>query len=248
MTNLHFGTGKSKELGKLTRELGFKKAGVIVDKGVFNHPQVKKAIKSLKDAKLKLKVFKNTAVEPTYDYLDKFKKQFLRKNFDCLIGIGGGSTLDLTKGVATLIKNPGKAILYRGFPKLKKHPLPVIAIPTTAGTGSEVTYNAVFTDSEQKKKLGINSEYNYPVLAIVDPLMTVDCPKHVTVSSGADALVHTLESYVHKNHTPISRMLSKEAFRLLYNNLWKVFYKLGMHNFGKILSCFCEMVISGSRF
>ena len=221
-THLQFGVDICAELGKFAEELGYQNLGVIVDSGIFNHPQVKKTIMSLKAAGLKFKVFKNTAVEPTYDYLDKFKKKFIRKDFQCLVGIGGGSTLDLTKGIATLIKNPGPAINYRGFPKLKKRPLPVIAIPTTAGTGSEVTYNAVFTDSKQKKKLGINSEFNYPVLAIIDPLMTMDCPKQVTVSSGVDALVHTLESYVHKNHTPISRIYSKEAFRLLYNNLWKV--------------------------
>ncbi|MEW6680124.1 MAG: iron-containing alcohol dehydrogenase, partial [bacterium] len=193
-----------------------------IDQGVFNHPQVIKALDDVKKVVLTRDIYKNVSVEPDYDYLEDFKRQFVGKTYDCLIGIGGGSTLDLAKGIAVLLTNKGEAISFRGFPELKNRPLPVIALPTTAGTGSEVTYNAVFTDSKQKKKLGINSILNFPVCAIIDPLLTVNCPKSVTVSSGCDALVHTLESYVHKNHTIISRMYSIEAFRLLFNGLMKV--------------------------
>lgn len=221
-THLVMGEKASSQLGILIAERGFKKIGLIIDKNVGKHKQTKEAIQSLEDKDIVYQIFETEGVEPDYDYLDTFKIQFLDKGFDCLVGIGGGSILDLTKGIATLVTNPGEAISFRGFPKLKYYPLAVIAIPTTAGTGSEVTFNAVFVDNKNKKKLGINSEYNYPVLAIVDPLFTVDCPKSVTVSSGADALVHTLESYVHKNHTPISRMYSREAFYLLYNNLTRV--------------------------
>lgn len=222
LTNLRVGVDAVKELGNFLKELGYQKLGVIVDHGIRTHDQTKKALESLKAAGVEHHLFENTAVEPDYDYLESFRRHFMDKGFDCLVGIGGGSALDLTKGVATLITNKGMAISYRGFPKLPNRPIPVIAIPTTAGTGSEVTYNAVFTDSHEKRKLGINSEYNYPVLSIIDPLFTVGCPKSVTVSSGCDALVHTLESYVHKNHTPLSRMYSQEAFGLLFNNLMKV--------------------------
>ncbi|MFC1510852.1 iron-containing alcohol dehydrogenase family protein [Candidatus Margulisiibacteriota bacterium] len=221
-TNLRYGVSESEKLGEEIKALGFLKPGVIIDQGVFEHPQTMKILGSMKNAGLSFEVFKNNAVEPDYDFLDLFKKNFANKDFDCLVGVGGGSVLDLTKAMATLITNPGPAVNYKGFPDLNNRPLPVIAVPTTAGTGSEVTYNAVFTDSKLKKKLGINSELNYPVLSVIDPLFTVGCPKSVTVSAGCDALVHTLESYVHKNNTPLSRMLSKEAFRLLFNNLNKV--------------------------
>ena len=222
LTNLRVGVDAVKELGSLIKEMEYRKLGVIIDKGVRNHSQTKKALESLRGSGFDHEIFENAAVEPDYDYLDSLRRNFMDKGFDCLIGIGGGSVLDLTKGVATLITNRGPAISYRGFPKLENRPVPVIAIPTTAGTGSEVTYNAVFTDSHEKRKLGINSEYNYPVLAIIDPLFTVNCPKSVTVSSGCDALVHALESYLHIRHTPLSRMYSREAFRLLFNNLMKV--------------------------
>lgn len=221
-TNLHFGIGESEKLGDAIKNLGYSKIASIVDHGVFDHSQVRKTLDSIKMAGIFLDIYKNESAEPTYDYLDLFKKQFAGKNYDCLVGIGGGSTLDLTKGMATLLNNEGPAISYRGFPKLKNNPLPVVVVPTTAGTGSEVTYNAVFTDSREKKKLGINSTLNFPVCAVIDPLITVNCPKHVTVSSGCDALVHTLESYVHKDHTVVSRMYSEQAFRLLYNGLAKV--------------------------
>lgn len=221
-TNLCFGAGEGENLGQKIKELGFNKVAAIVDQGVAAQTVVISALESITKAGLEVAIFINSAVEPDYDFLESYKKQFLGQGFQCLVGIGGGSTLDLAKGIATLVTNPGEAISFRGFPKLMNRPLPVVAIPTTAGTGSEVTFNAVFTDSKQKKKLGINSEYNFPVLAIIDPLFTVGCPKSVTVSSGADALVHTLESYVHKNHTPLSRLYSKEAFRLLFNNLMKV--------------------------
>lgn len=219
-TNLKYGAGQSEKIAEHIKDLGCQKVAVIIDKGVVNNTQIKKALDALKmSGRAPVDIYVNESVEPTYDYLEEFRKQFLGKGYDCMLGIGGGSALDLTKGIATLVTNEGTALSFRGFPKLKNRPLPVIAIPTTAGTGSEVTYNAVFTDSKEKKKLGINSTLNFPVLAIIDPLIYVGTPEKVAVSSGCDALVHTLESYVHKNHTPVSRMFSKEAFRLLFNNL-----------------------------
>src|SRR5208282_4918269 len=218
-TNLRYGVGESEKLGEEASELGFSSAAAIVDQAVAAHPQVVKALQSVRDRGLTLDVFRSSEPEPSYRYLDSFKKQFEGKDYDCLIGIGGGSAMDLAKGIAVLLTNPGAAISFRGFPKLKNKPLPIIAIPTTAGTGSEVTYNAVFTDTDQQKKLGINSLLNFPVAAIIDPLMTADCPVSVSISSGSDALVHTLESFVHKDHTPVSRLYSIEAFRLLYHNL-----------------------------
>ena len=225
-TDLRFGNGQSEKLPEYIKELGYQKVAVIIDKGVIQNTQIQKVLEALKKSVITPRdIYTNESVEPTYDYLEEFKKQFKGKGYDCLIGIGGGSVLDLTKGIATLVANEGDAISFRGFPKLKNKPLPVIAIPTTAGTGSEVTYNAVFTDSKEKKKLGINSTLNFPVLAIIDPLIYVGTPDSVAVSSGCDALVHTLESYVHKNNTPISRMFSKEAFKLLFNNLNKLHEK-----------------------
>lgn len=121
-----------------------------------------------------------------------------------------------------MVVNPGKAINYRGFPTDINIPLPVIAIPTTAGTASEVTFNAVFINLEEKKKLGINTTHNFPALAILDPRVLLGCPKGVTLSSGMDALTHALESYVACQSNYLTRIFAREAFKLIFINLPKV--------------------------
>ena len=221
-TNMKFGIGLVQNLNEVLKEYNIKKTGIIIDQGVYNNKLIKRMLGKVKNDGVLAKVYKNSVSEPDYDYLDKYKSNFKGWEPDCLVGIGGGSTLDLTKGMAVLLKNHGPAIKYRGFPQLKFKPIPVIAIPTTAGTGSEVTYNAVFTDTKEKRKLGINSKLNYPICAILDPLLVSGCPKSVMISSGMDALTHALESFVAKNATPISRVCSKEAFKLIFNSLGRV--------------------------
>lgn len=224
-TKTMFGQGVFKQLPELVREMGFKRTGVIIDPAVYKNRNVKKVLQNLSmHNKVTIHVY-GLKGEPTYEYLDKIEGVFKKGNkcvVDCFIGIGGGSVMDFAKGLATLAKNSGPAIKYRGFPVGIKPSVPVIAVPTTSGTGSEVVYNAVFVDTSEKKKLGINTENNYPVLSLLDPELTLSCPKSVTVSSGLDALVHTLESFVCVKATPISRFYAKEAFNLIINNLLKV--------------------------
>ncbi len=217
-TNLRVGAGESAKLGEELADLGFARPAAIMDASLVENPVVRAALAGV-EGKMPLAVFSNTAREPDYDFLQAFFGKNLKgTGFDVLIGVGGGSTMDLAKGAAVLMTNAGAALSFRGFPKLSHRPAAVVALPTTAGTGSEVTYNAVFTDSQGKKKLGINSPQNFPVAAIIDPLLLAGAPRAVALSSGADALVHTLESFVHKNHTAVSRPLSAEAFRLLFGN------------------------------
>lgn len=160
--------------------------------------------------------------EPTYQYLDRISYQVRGRDdssIDSIVGIGGGSVLDTAKALATLAANPGEALQYRGFPTNIARPLPNIAVPTTAGTGSEVAYNAVFTDERERKKLGINSLLNYPVVSILDPKCIIGAPRSVIVSSGLDALVHTLEGFTSRKATSVSRVLSREAFRRVIAHL-----------------------------
>lgn len=221
-THMCFGEGSSKELGKILAEKGIKRVGFIVDTGVFPTDAVKQTIEETKKHCSVEKVFENKVSEPTYDQLDEIRAQFKETMIDAVVGIGGGSTLDISKGIATLMKNSGKALEYRGFNVQKVPSLPVIAIPTTAGTGSEVTPYAVFTDTNEQRKFGINSDYNYPKIAVLDPLMTISCPIKPTVSAGIDALVHTVESYVAKGATETSRVFATAAFPLIFNNLPKL--------------------------
>jgi alcohol dehydrogenase class IV len=191
---------------------------VVLDSALRDNPHVQDLLKRVGAVTDDLKVVENAAAEPTYDYLEEFRGSF-DAHLDLMVGIGGGSTLDLTKAVSVLVTNPGPAISYRGFDLIREPGVPVVAIPTTAGTGSEVTPNAVFTDSRERRKLGINTALYVPVLALLDPYMTLSCPRSVTVSSGMDALVHAVESYVTRAATPASRMFSREAFRAIAPNL-----------------------------
>lgn len=222
-TDMRFGIGISGKAGELLAGYNLGRVCLVIDSGVSkNNKVVSDFIQSLKPSFEIVRIFENKAGEPDYDYLDDCMAELAGAEFESLIAVGGGSTIDLTKGIAILKKNPGKAINYRGFDLVKNPALPVIALPTTAGTGSEVTPNAVFIDTKQKRKLGINTEYVRPMLAILDPLLTLSCPRAVTVSAGMDALTHALESFIAKKATPISRMFSKEAFSLVFNSLPKI--------------------------
>ncbi len=222
-TDMRFGTGISGKAGELLAGYKPGRLCLVIDSGVLkNNRVVSDFIQSLKPSFEIVRIFENKAGEPDYDYLDNCMAELAGVEFESLIAVGGGSTLDLAKGIAVLKRNPGKAISYRGFDLVKNPALPVIALPTTAGTGSEATPNAVFIDSQQKRKLGINTEYVRPILAILDPLLTLSCPRAVTVSAGMDALTHSMESFVAKKATPTSRMFSKEAFSLVFNSLHKI--------------------------
>ena len=224
-TKTKFGKDIFKDLPNIISDMGYKSIGIVIDSAVYRNDKVKAVIKECSDRFNSILHLYKLKGEPTYDYLDEAKKEFIEKGkskVDCFIGIGGGSCMDFAKGLATLANNDGPAIKYRGFPTDINPSVPVIAIPTTSGTGSELAYNAVFVETKEKKKLGINTENNYPVLAILDPALTTSCQKSVTVSSGLDALVHTLESFVSKKANAMSRFYSKEAFGLIINNLKEV--------------------------
>jgi alcohol dehydrogenase class IV len=170
--------------------------------------------------------------EPDYDYLDEVSKEARNLPCDLIIAIGGGSTLDLAKAVSILLTNPGSGLDYRGFDKVQVPGIPLMAIPTTAGTGSEVTINAVFTNKQENKKLGINGSFMNAKYAVLDPHFTCTAPLKVSVSAGVDAMVHVLESFVTSNAPPtnytfsqrqnsnfVTQNFAREAFSLLYHNL-----------------------------
>ncbi len=222
-TELLSGDGIAGELPKCLKGYSWNKIGLIVDKGLYENSSYSKKITELLKTQMEsVTLLINEMPEPTYDYLDEVKSDFKVHNLDCFVGIGGGSTLDLTKGLATLKTNEGEAIKYRGFGKVKNIPLPVVALPSTAGTGSEVTPYAVFIDTLEKWKFGINTEYNYPRLGLYDPAFLDSCPLKIFASAGMDAMTHTLESFAAKNATFLSRMYSLQAFQLLFGNLKKI--------------------------
>lgn len=205
----------------LLRTNSFHEVIVIVDKGVAQISQYWTELRDVLDKTFNLYVIiAETDSEPTYAYLDEVVNVVRkRKVVDVIIGIGGGSTLDLTKAVAALRNNPGNSIEYRGFDKVMNPAVPTVCIPTTAGTGSEATLNAVFTDLNESKKLGINGKNMFATYSVLDARWTEGCPKSVALSSGLDALVHSLESFVTWKSTEVTRQFSKLAMSLIIENL-----------------------------
>lgn len=217
-TNLRFGPGQALKLPDLLKERGWSRPALVVDAGLAQSPAWQAVEAKLEGVVARLVT---PIMEPTYDDLDEARKTFEGTDPDVFIVAGGGSVLDLGKALSVLHTNPGPALSYRGFNLIKNPGPPVVAIPTTAGTGSEVTPNAVFIDTKEQRKFGINTDMYLPKLAILDPELTVSCPRSVTISSGMDALVHSHESFVSKRATPMTRLLATEGFKLVFNNLEK---------------------------
>jgi alcohol dehydrogenase class IV len=217
-TDVRAGEGSAAEAVEYARRRGSRRVAVVLDAGAGANEHARRLVDGLRDTVDFVQVLESDAVEPDYDYLEEFRG-LPEADLDLMVGIGGGSTLDLAKALSVLVSNPGPAISYRGFDLVERPGVPLVAVPTTAGTGSEVTPNAVFTDLAEGRKLGINTSLYLPKLAVLDPLLTLSCPRSVTVSAGLDALVHAVESFVAAGATPFSRVYSREAFRLLVPNL-----------------------------
>jgi phosphonate metabolism-associated iron-containing alcohol dehydrogenase len=151
--------------------------------------------------------------------------QFLKdEECDLVIGLGGGSAIDTAKAISVLAKNPGPAEEYlSGERKILNRRLPLIAIPTTAGTGTEVTPAASITSEKSKRKISLTHEYVHPDVAIVDPVLTATMPKFVTATTGLDALSQCIEAYWSKNRTPISDIFALNGAKLIFENLTKAF-------------------------
>ena len=210
-------------LNKYIFQKKFSKIALILDKNLKNYVYFKNVINKIKKKhKIKKIYYYSEIGEPSYQFLEKEKKNFKFKNkakFDLFISIGGGSTIDFSKGLAVVSKNPGNALKYMGFPVLRNKPVPIIAIPTNCSTGSEVTFNAVFTDKKNKKKLGINSKYNYPILSIYDPKLVGLANDQIIFYSSCASLMRALETYVSRDSNIITKFYSKKSFFLITENL-----------------------------
>lgn len=196
--------------------------GLLIDQNVARIAKVKTLIDDLtKRVKLCPKFI--VSQEPTTDLVDQATAEFRGGKLDLFIGIGGGSTLDLAKAVSVMAVNPGNVTDYHGTGKEITAGIKKIMIPTTAGTGSEVTPGAVLVNPRTFFKRALGGWHVCPDYAILDASLTFSMPDFVTASTGMDALTHTIESYTAKCANRITRMYSREAFSLIFNNLPKAF-------------------------
>ncbi|KIX14160.1 iron-containing alcohol dehydrogenase [Dethiosulfatarculus sandiegensis] len=216
-----FGQGCASELGAEAKLLGAKSVLVVVDPNVLEAGVAEPALKSLEDAGLETTVFSGLTREPEPAEADEAAQAGRGAMADVVVGIGGGSALDMAKAASVLLTNPGKAVDYVGLDLVKEPGKPVICLPTTAGTGSEVTFTAVFTRRSDKFKGGINGRFLYPHTAMLDPLLTVTCPEYVTATTGIDALTHAMEAYTSLAANPISDNNALIAIALIGENLRK---------------------------
>jgi alcohol dehydrogenase class IV len=157
----------------------------------------------------------NILPEPTVENIEQEFEAIANKNYDVLIGIGGGSALDATKILSVLKTNDESIEQLLGTDLVKNPGLPTVLIPTTSGTGSEVTPNAIVTLPDQELKIGIVSRYLLPALVILDPILTLGLPKPITAATGMDAFTHSIESFISNKANPISDMFALESIRLI---------------------------------
>ena len=157
--------------------------------------------------------------EPSYELLSSLIEEFDLDMIDGVVSIGGGSTMDIGKGIALLANNRCEPKELKGFPEGLNNPLPHITIPSVLGSGSEASFNAVFVDEAEGRKLGINSINNFPALVLVDPNLTMSAPMSAVISSALDSMVHCVDSFGSVKATPVSKMFSVEGFKNAWNFL-----------------------------
>jgi alcohol dehydrogenase len=221
-TRVVFGEGSLGRLGDLARDLGFKRTLLVADGGLVSVGYVAEAEKSLRSAGIETLLFHDFDVNPDSLMVERgraFAEQF---GPDSLIALGGGSSMDCAKGINFLLTNGGRMRDYWGFGKASKPMLPMIAIPTTTGTGSEAQSYALISDAETHVKMACGDPKAAFKVALLDPLLTVSQPFSVTATAGYDAISHAVETYVTIQRSPFSEMLSREAWRLLESNYERV--------------------------
>lgn len=213
-TKVKFGVGVSSEAGEEIRKLNGQKVMVVADPGVVAAGLLNGILLSLKKADLPHVVFDEVEVNATLSTVLKASELQKRENCDFLLCIGGGSTIDTGKGVGCLATNPGPLPDYKGSEKYHVPPLPSIAIPTTAGTGSELSFGAVLYDEDRDYKFSFRSAMQIPKVALLDPSLLKSLPPSVAAATGMDALSHCVEAFVSKCSTHLTDAYCRENFYL----------------------------------
>ncbi len=214
-----FGNGSIKFLASCALRLGAKRVFLVSDKGLESCGWVKQVIDLLKDAKLECIYFNDLTANPRDTQVHRGAELYLEHNADVIIGLGGGSPIDAAKGIATIVSNGGKVSDYEGANRIS-HPLPpMIFIPTTAGSGSDVSQYAIISDKEREVKMAIISRSLVPNISIIDPDLLVTKSRKLILASGVDALAHAIESYISRLASPFTEPQALNAIKLIAENL-----------------------------
>ena len=213
-TDLVIGVNEALKLSDHLAPLSVQKPGIIYDANITGSLYFQEVLKNLTSAYTNAVVYCNEfGGEPTYGHLENVAEYFRSNPPDAIVAIGGGSTLDLGKGVALLLTNAVPALSLKGFPSGVNEPLPLVTVPSLLGSGAEVSFNAVFIDEVEGRKLGINSRKNFPKKAVIDPQLSMTAPLESVIASAMDSLVHCVDSFGSIKHTAFSRIFSVEGFQ-----------------------------------
>lgn len=218
-TDIHFGLGIVNTLPERVKALGGHGVFLVTDTGIRQSGILDRIVALLEAESIPVSVCDRVVPDSGSNLIDTAASELKNAGSDVVVGLGGGSSLDTAKAIAALATNPGSCLDYAGLHKLRNKPLSVIAIPTTAGTGSEVTLWSVFTDEGKEMKTAIGSFFLYPSVALCDPELTLGLPAHLTAATGMDALGHAIECYTNNACQPISAALALRAIELIGSRL-----------------------------
>ena len=228
----YFGFGAREVLLDELKDRGYKRVFLVSDKSLVDAGVTDKVMNILEEGKVRYELYDDVKPNPSIDnVLHGYKKsRWFRP--DVILAVGGGSSMDTAKAISILMTNPDRddVVSLNGPSNTKKKGLPMIAMPTTAGTAAEVTINYVITDEEREVKMVCVDPHDIPVLAIVDTELMASMPKKLAAATGMDALTHAIEGYITKAHNTMSQMFSMKAIELIYKNLAKA--GMGFSNVG----------------
>ncbi|MEI8217132.1 MAG: iron-containing alcohol dehydrogenase [Eubacteriales bacterium] len=220
-TRIEFGQGIISSVGNEALGMGAKKVMIVADKGVIAAGLTLPVIESLKEKKISFITFDKVVPNPRdYDCQEGYEVA-LKEGVDFIIAVGGGSSMDTAKAIGTLLTHGGKVQDWCGFQLLKRDITPLLAIPTTAGTGSEVTPFAVITDTKEHTKLNIFDPKAAAKIALVDPTVLLKLPSHIMAATGIDAMTHAVEAYTCNVASPVTDACALYAMEIIQNNLRK---------------------------
>ncbi len=214
------GQGSLRTLPALIKGKKWSRVLVITDEGIRRAGLLDQLLQLLEEAEIPYALYKDTSADPTIENIEEAARVYYREGCEALLAFGGGSPIDCAKGTAARIARPEKDLYdLRGLFRIRRTLPAVITVPTTAGTGSEATLAAVVTESVTHKKFTLIDPSLIPHYAVLDPLLTVSLPAHITAATGMDALTHAVEAYIGKSNTAATRMQARRAVKLIFDHL-----------------------------
>ncbi|MBO8170194.1 MAG: iron-containing alcohol dehydrogenase [Thermoanaerobacteraceae bacterium] len=214
-----FGVGAIRKLGVILSGQKVNKVLIVTDPGIAKAGLVEMLENELKQHDMEYEIYKDVEPNPSVETVNKGAEIYSHFKYEGILALGGGSSIDTAKAIAVKVTNDKEITALEGIDKFENDPLPLFAIPTTAGTGSEVTPFAVITNRQTKYKLTIGSNRIVPKVAILDPTLLAKLPRHVAASTGMDALTHAIEAYISLAASPFTDALAEKAIELIGRNL-----------------------------